>query len=102
MIRSRVSVGIGRPPASVEATLHDGMARMIPRVGSSGKSIVMIVTIRYFLSHHDRPARPSPRTPGGRAPRQLLARGARAAAHPAGREHAGASARADARAAAAG
>src|SRR2546422_6784758 len=77
------------------------MARIIARVEPSGKSIVMIVTIRYFFSHDERPARPPGDAAGGGAPRVLLAGGARSPAHAAGGEHAGAPARARARAAAA-
>src|SRR5207249_5497012 len=65
-----------------------------------GKSIVIIIFISYFLRLDGPPARPPPDARGGRAPRLLLARRARAPPHPARREHAGAPARADARPAA--
>src|SRR2546422_1702561 len=75
---------------------------MVARLRSSGKSIVMIVTISYFLSlDFGHPARAPSDARGGRAPRQLLAGGARAPAHAAGRQYAGAPARAGARAPAA-
>src|SRR2546427_5052807 len=75
---------------------------MVARLRSSGKSIVMIVTISYFLSlDFGHPARAPSDARGRRAPRQLLAGGARAPAHAAGRQYAGASARAGARASAA-
>src|SRR5256712_11474386 len=72
---------------------------MVARLRSSGKSIVMIVTISYFLSlDFGHPARAPSDARGGRAPRPLLAGGARAPAHAAGRQYAGAPARAGARA----
>src|SRR5712692_4974916 len=73
---------------------------MVTPDGPSAKSIVIMIFISYFLRLHESPARPSPNARGGRAPRLLLARRARAPPHPARREHAGAPARAEARPAA--
>src|SRR5947207_13626815 len=70
---------------------------MIARTDPSGKSIVFMITISYFLGLHGPPARPPADAPGGRAPRLLLARRARAPSHAAGGEHAAAPARARAR-----
>src|SRR3989454_7354597 len=69
---------------------------MVTPDGPSGKSIVIIISISYFLKPYGPPARPPPDARGGRAPRLLLARRARAPPHPARREHAGAPARAEA------
>src|SRR5687768_6165430 len=71
-----------------------GRALIVPRAARSGKSIVLIRTITYSLRHHGRAARAAADARGHRPPRQLLARRARAAPDAAGREHAGAPARA--------
>src|SRR3989454_10300348 len=69
---------------------------MVTPDGPSGKSIVIIISISYFLKPYGPPARPPPDARGGRAPRLLLAPRARAPPHPARREPAGAPARAEA------
>src|SRR5207244_10580122 len=70
---------------------------MVAPGGSSGKSIVIMISISYFLRPYGPSARPARNARRGRAPRLVLARRPRAPPEPARGEHAGAPARAGAR-----
>src|SRR5206468_5231729 len=77
------------------------MATIVPSGRASGKSIVLMLTITYFLA--DGPPGHAPaHAAGHRPPRLVLAGGPGAQPHPARRQHAGAPSRAGAGAAAAG